>query len=171
MFDTYGPFLLNSHDENEIDDLYKQIQADETGLQFAIGVYIVAACSNSDSPVPWYVGITIREFGERLIEHFKAGKFAELAAKGPLHIHLIALRSKLSGKYVFVENGDATEEQKLIIEQLEQQLIDRCYTLNKDLLNKKRWSPNQVHVPGFIDKGGSERDFPAAQALAKLLKT
>jgi hypothetical protein len=50
-------------------------------------------------------------------------------------------------------------------------LIDRCITLNQDLLNKKRWSRNQIHVPGFLDKGSPERDFPAAQALAKLLKT
>jgi len=167
MFNTYGPFSLTSHDWHDIDELYKQIQADEAGLQFAIGLYIVAAGSSGEHPIPWYVGITTREFGSRLVEHFKKGKFAELAAKGSLDIHLIALRNNDK----FVTRDEATEAQKLIIEQIEQQLIDRCITLNEKLLNKRRWSQNQIRVPGFIDKGGSERDFPAAQALAKLLKT
>jgi hypothetical protein len=168
MFDTYGPFLLSSHDWNDIDELYKQIQADEPGLQFAIGIYIVAADSTSGYPIPWYVGRTTRrEFGIRLVEHFKNGKFAELAAKGSLYIHLIALRN--GNKFAIPQ--EATEAQTIMIEQLEQQLIDRCVGLNQSLLNKKRWSKNQIYVPGFIDKGDSDRDFPAARALAKLLKT
>ena len=167
MFDTYGPFLLASHNGYDIDELYRQIQADETGLQYAIGIYIVAANSNGDDPKPWYVGITTSEFGRRIKQHFERGKFAELAARGPLQIHLIALRNNAN----FVISGEATEAHKLVIEQMEQQLIDRCITLNPELLNKKLWSKNQIHVPGFIDKGNSERDFPAAQALAKLLKT
>ena len=167
MFDTYGPFILTSHDWADINDLYKQIQGDEAGLQDAIGIYLVAAESDCGYPIPWYVGITTREFGRRLVEHFKGEKFAELAAKGRLAIHFIALRINNQ----FVMHDAVTEAQKLIIEQLEQQLIDRCILLNQHLLNKKRWSPKQIHVPGFIDKGSSERDFPSAKALARLLKT
>ena len=167
MFDTYGPFTLASHSWDDIDLLYKQIQGDEQGLQLAIGLYIVAARSDSGTSVPWYVGITTREFGQRLLEHFKGGKFADLATKGELDIYLIALRNGNQ----FVMRDGATEASKLMIEQLEQQLIDHCIRLNEDLLNKKRWSRNQIYVPGFIDKGASDRDFPAAQALATLLKT
>jgi hypothetical protein len=167
MFDTYGPFALASHSWDDIDLLYKEIQGDEPGLQFAVGLYIVSARSDDGSSLPWYVGLTTREFGQRLLEHFKGGKFTDLASKGELEIFLIALRN---GKE-FVKRDEATEAQKLMIEQLEQQLIDHCIRLNENLLNKKLWSRNQIYVPGFIDKGASDRNFPAAQALATLLKT
>jgi len=167
MFDTYGPFELASHDKNGIDGLYKQIQSDEAeNLQFGIGIYIIAAKNDTGEPVPLYVGMTTREFGCRLVEHFEAGKFVELAENGPLQIHLIALAH--DGRIIV--KGEATALQKLVIEQLEQQLIDHCVKLNENLLNKKRWSKNKPHVPGYNDNDGSQRD-EAARALAKLLKT
>ncbi len=169
MFDTYGPFVLEKHNGDSIDDLYKQIQANADGkLQHAVGIYIIAANSNDGVlPLPWYVGMTSREFGRRLFEHFKGKKFVDLSEKGPLYVHLIALVEH--GRVL--HGGEVTERQYLIIEQLEQQLIDQCIRRNKDLLNKKKWSPSQIHVPGFIDKGGAERAFPAAQKLAELLGT
>jgi hypothetical protein len=168
MFDTYGPFKLAKHDKDGIDDLYRQIQTDETvGLQFGIGIYIIATQDDPVGSIPLYVGMTTREFGARLIEHLNAGKFSDLVEDGPLQIHLIALTK--DGR--IHTKDEANEKQKLAIEQLEYQLINHCAKLNKNLLNVKRWSANQVHVPGFIDDGDNQRDFPAARALAKLLKT
>ncbi len=169
MFDTYGPFVLKKHSNDGIDELYREIQADGDGkLQHAVGIYIIAAKPDDGGvPLPWYVGMTSREFGQRLLEHFKGKKFAELSEKGPLYIHFIALVE--NGRVL--HSGEVTERQYLTIEQLEQQLIDQCIRRNKHLLNKKKWSPNQIHVPGFIDKGGAERAFPAAQKLAELLGT
>ena len=166
MFETYGPFSLPLHNWDEIDKLYVQIRAAEEDLQYAIGIYIVAAESDSGGPVPWYVGRTIREFGSRLFEHFASEKFSGLATKGSLRIHLIALKNKGN----FVTRKDATEKQKVIIIQQEQELICHCLALNSDLINKQRISRNQVWVPGFTDSGPAEGRSRAAQALAKLLK-
>ena len=168
MFDTYGPFELKTHDDEEIEALFSKINVINPALNSAVGVYIVATDNGSAGLTPWYVGMTTDEFGGRLFKgHFKRRKFAELAAKAPLRIFLIALRD---GKQ-FVHAGDLSDDQELIIEMIEKQLIDRCYLLNNKLLNKKLWSPTQIHVPGFIDKGGSERNFEAAQQLAKMLGT
>ncbi len=168
MFDTYGPFVLEKYDGISIDDFYRQIQNDEAkNLQSGVGIYIVGAKADGNSLLPWYVGMTSREFGSRLVEHLKGGKFAELAEKGPLYFYLIAISK--DGRVS--RRDEITEQQRLIIEQIEQQLIDHCVRRNEHLLNKKKWSPNQIHVPGFIDKGRVERAFPAAQKLAELLGT
>jgi hypothetical protein len=165
MFDSYGPFSLQTHDRAGIDKLYSDIRADDDkGLENAIGIYIIATNIGNDDWIPSYVGMTTRGSGQRLKEHLTSGKFVELVGDGPLHIHLIAPRDGKS----FVEKSAATEAQKLIIVEIEQQLIDRCHVRNKKLLDKSLWSPNQIHVPGYIDKGGKERDGDAAIALAQL---
>jgi hypothetical protein len=165
MFDTYGPFFLRTHDDAGIHRLYLDIRADrDKGLENAMGIYIIASKAAGGQWIPCYVGMTTRELGQRLKEHLVTRKFID---SGPLEIFLIALRD--GGR--FVELSELTEVQELVIAQLEHQLIDHCVRVHGhgSLINKKMWSPHQIHVPGFIDKGGKEREDPAAQELAKLL--
>jgi hypothetical protein len=170
MFDTWGPFTLKSHDKNGIDDLYLQIRSCGTpNLEEGKGVYIVAVEDSIGQFLPRYVGKTVRQgFGTRLKQHFDHEKFAHLPADGAVSIFLIALAH--SG---IVNIGPVEDEskQEWAITHLELSLISTCSKLNEDLENKHRYSSDSLHVPGYIDEGPRDRDFPAAQALSKLLKT
>jgi hypothetical protein len=86
MFDTYGPFILNSHDKSGIDDLYNQIRDDPTAkeLEQGNGVYIVAVDDSMGNCLPWYVGKTTRQgFGTRLKQHFEQTSLPTFPLKAP----------------------------------------------------------------------------------------
>lgn len=168
MFDTYGPFTLRMHDIGSIDALFQEIATDPTAdIEHGKGVYIVAASNADGVVVPWYVGRTFRQFGSRLKEHFEGYRFVELAGYGEVMFFFLAL----------VRNGvivqrRPNENQKHAIRYLELLLIGTSLKLNPQLLNKQQKRFHQdLHVAGYIDNGPAERDFPAAQALSKLLKT
>ena len=167
MFDTYGPFVLHTHDKKGIDQLYEDIRADPAeNLQYGIGIYIIAKQGANGELSPTYVGRTTVEFGTRLKQHFEAGKFAELCEEGPLTIFLIA--RAINGK--IVTKDEATGKDLLLIEQLEHDLIDHCVTLNEDLLNVHNRKKRKVYVAGYQGDDASKRES-AAQALGKLLNT
>ena len=42
MFDTYGPFVLRSHDKASLDDLFTQVEKANPTLKQAMGVYVVS---------------------------------------------------------------------------------------------------------------------------------
>ncbi len=167
MFDTYGPYTLNSPEWNDVDDFYKELRRDETpNVENGIGIYIVFTENESGEVTPWYVGQTQRKFGSRLFEHFKNRKFVSLFKRGRVRLILIARARE--GKIQQPKAG----ADKRYIDWLEVELIGHCLRLNSKLLNKRSAAFfRDLHVPGYKDKGGSERDFPAAQALSKLLKS
>ena len=170
MFDTYGPFEMDKHDQPSFDVLFQRIQAENPELQHGIGVYIVAAKDASGSLLPWYVGRTWNEFGSRLVQHYRARKFAPLFEHGPVSFFLLP-RATPKGR---IRQG--TEHIKRgglkSINQLEFALIGTCLKLNPALMNKQEATfHDSMHVAGYQDAGPVDRTFPAAQALSKLLKT
>lgn len=171
MFDTYGPFVMKTHDKEGIDDLFVQIRTAESRLQNAIGIYVISAKSSKGVLLPWYVGRTWNEFGNRIVQHYKAKKFAWLIDEfGPITFFLLP-RATPKGRV-----KSATEKVRLnglkSIRELEFMLIGTCLKLNPELLNKQEATFfNSLHVAGYIDNGPSDRNFPAAKALSKLLKT
>ena len=170
MFDTYGPFVLKAHDDDSLDDLFAQIQKAEPRLQYGIGVYIVSAKGETGAMIPWYVGRTWNEFGRRIIRHYKDKKFVKLFAHGPVNLFLLP-RSTRKGK-VKATTEKVRRDGLKSIRQLEFALIGTCLKLNPALLNKQESTfHNSMHVAGYIDKGPKDRNFPAAKALSKLLRT
>ncbi len=170
MFDTYGPFVLKAHDNDSLDELFAQIQDAEPKLQYGIGVYIVSAEDETGAMIPWYVGRTWNEFGSRIMQHYKANKFAPLFAHGAVNLFLLP-RATPKGKV-----KSATDKVRRAglksIRQLEFALIGTCLKLNPSLLNKQEATfHSSMHVAGYIDNGAEDRNFPAAKALSKLLQT
>jgi hypothetical protein len=170
MFDTYGPFTLTAHDGEALDDLFVQIRSKNKDLQYAIGVYVIAVASPAKHLVPCYVGQTWKEFGSRILQHYKSRKFLQLIKRsGPLYVFLIP---RATSKRKVRKSTPAIRKSRGLksIDWLELQLIDRCLKLNPQLMNV---SENRFHkslyVPGFRDEGDVSRE-PAAKALRKLLK-
>ncbi len=89
MFDTYGPFVLERHEDDALEEMFSHIQADRSDLQYGIGVYIVAAPDKTGAMIPWYVGRTWNEFGSRIIQHYKAKRFVHLFEYGPINFFLL----------------------------------------------------------------------------------
>ena len=168
MFDTYGPFTLEKHHKDGIDRLYKEgFRGDETkNIENAIGVYIVASQDPDGKLIPQYVGRTEYEFGTRLKQHFDKGKFINLVDKGPIKIFLIA--RAIDGR--IVTKDEATENDVVLIQQLEHDLIGHCVKLNGDLLNIQNRKKREVYVAGYRGDDASKRER-AAQELGKLLNT
>ena len=170
MFDTYGPFVLKAHDGDSLDELFLQIKAADPKLQYGIGVYIISAPDEKGVMIPWYVGRTWNEFGSRLVQHFKAEKFIGLFGHGPINLFLLP-RATPKGK-VKAATEKIRQGGLRSIRQLEFALIGTCLKLNPRLLNKQDATfHSSMHVAGYLDNGPEDRDFPAAQALSKLLKT
>jgi len=171
VFDTYGPFTMPTHDVRGIEHLFdEQIKKDPTpDVHRGVGVYIVATENSEGVLIPRYVGRTNKEFGLRIMQHFKAAKFQKLAENGPLMFFFLA-RAKDGRILKHGEAGGA--ENTKAINHLELLLIGTCLKLNRDLLNRQQTRFHQnFHVAGYLDNGPSERDFPAAHALSRLLKT
>jgi len=171
MFNAYGPFVLEKegHHKDGIDRLYEQFRkVDVTpSIQYGIGVYIVASKNGANEElVPQYVGRTENEFGTRFKQHFDKGKFLDLAQNGELTIFLLARANKGH----IVTKDEATEQDILLIQQLEHDLIDHCVTLNADLLNIHNRKKREVYVAGYRGDNPAKRE-PAAEALGKLLHT
>lgn len=170
MFDTYGPFPMERHDQHAFDELFKLIKAQREDLQYGIGVYIVAAKDSKGSLLPYYVGRTENEFGSRLVQHFRAQKFVPLFENGPISIFLLP-RATPRGR-IRKANEQIKHDGLKSIRQLEFTLIGACLKLNRALMNKQEARfHDSMHVAGFIDAGPTDRDFPAAQALSELLHT
>ena len=170
MFETFGPFHLETHDPKGIDDLFSEMEKANKKLEDAIGVYIFIGLSPDGKPLPLYVGQTYRSFGKRLIEHFESHKFSKHVERvGPISLFLIARmtakqRFRLSTAKIRADHGLKS------IDWLEVQLIDHCLKLNPSLLNvSEKAFQNSLRVPGFRDNGAAERK-PAAKALSKVLK-
>lgn len=169
MFDTYGPFVWEQHDADGFDDLFAQIHDANKRLANAVGVYLFVARTEDGQQMPVYVGQTYKGFWERLDQHFKANKFAQLLDKsGTLELFLLP-RSSPGGR-VRWSTAKMRESRGLkSIDWLELQLIDHCLHLNPSLLNISEASFHKsLHVPGFRDKGTTRE--PAAKALGKILK-
>ncbi len=149
MFDTYGPFTLTTHDDAGIEHLFdEQIKKDETrDIELGFGVYVIAAKDSDGGLVPWYVGRTHREFGKRILQHFKSGRFRELAQRGPLNFFLLA---RARDGVVFKSSEARSEGSTRAVNYFEVMLIGTCIRLNAELLNKreKRFHLN-LHVPGY----------------------
>jgi hypothetical protein len=168
MFDTYGPFLLKTHDSDALDELFRQIRRSNEELQYGIGVYLVFALDSSGEMKPWYVGRTWREFGWRILDHYKTGRFEHLADRGPITFFLLP-RITRQGK-IIRKSGEISQSMAKSIRYLELILIGTCLNLNPDILNiQEAGFHNSLNVPGYIDGGATERE-PAARTLSKLLK-
>ena len=167
MFDTYGPFVLQSHDKASLDDLFTQIKKANPTLKQAMGVYLVFGFDGTGSTIPWYVGRT-REFEARIRRHFQKEKFSSLLAYGPIRFFLLP---RATGRGKLLTATEKTPGNAKEIRQLEFFLIGTCLKLNPALLNKQETEFfKRLHVAGYIDKGPEDRYFPAAKQLSKLLK-
>jgi hypothetical protein len=170
-FSTYGPFELREMSPAGIDKLFESIKKTDKNLQYAIGVYIVAAKDNDGELIPWYVGKTDNEFGKRLIQHFDGARFYKLAAeRGPLSFFLIA-RVTPSGRLKKVTARMRETPGLKSIDRLEFALIGSCSSRNSELLNKREKSFHTImHVPGYWNSSVEHYD-DAARELAGMLKT
>ena len=171
-FRTYGPFELQAIAAGEIDKLFLEIKKVDEGLQYAIGVYIVAAKGSDGCLTPVYVGQTENEFGRRFRDELDAEKFDKsVPQNGSLKLFLIALITT-SGKLQKVEN----ELDSSSIDRLELALIGSCLSKNPSLQNKQlrniqeRTINASMHVPGYLNSSVEDEDYDeAARELAEML--
>ena len=168
-FTTYGPFQLKEMSKTGIDELYQDIKTINADLQFAVGVYVVAAKDAKGRLVPWYVGKTGKEFGARLRQHFDAEKFHALSSKsGSLFVFLLAHVTN-SGKIKKVTDSAKRGLNLTAIDHLEFTLIGSCLLKNPDILNKSGKSFHaSIYVPGYLNSPPDKRD-EAAQSFASML--
>lgn len=137
-FSTYGPFVLEELASPGPEKLFDAIQAarPDLQLQYGIGVYIFASRNAVGHLIPWYVGKTKNEFGKRLIQHIRSGKFEELISEvGQLSLFLIAHVTN-SGKIRKATQRTKDSAGIKAINQLEFALIGSCLSMNPNLLNK-----------------------------------
>ena len=115
MFDTYGPFVLHSHDKASLDDLYTRVEKANPRLKQAMGVYVVSGFDGTGSTIPWYVGRT-RRFEARIKRHYQKERFSSLLAYGPIKFFLLP---RATGRGKLIAATEKTSGDSKAIRQLE----------------------------------------------------
>jgi hypothetical protein len=176
-FSTFGPFPMSEWSQeglktfwDKTDTVQKRLDY-PTGLNKAIGVYIVALEGVGGALIPWYVGKTDNGFGIRFKQHLRGARFASLFSKNSpaVKVFLIA-RVTSSAKLKRVTRKMREGKGMKSIDRLEFALIGSCLARNPDLVNKREKKfHGGLHVPGYWNSNPKNYDL-AARKLAKMLK-
>ena len=147
------------------------------GLRYGYGLYVMAA-KTGNKFIPWYVGKTDRTFGSRLNGHRSLFEVSERTEGRPVHLSLMARitpkNSKIVRSKVFrIENGEdykVRRKKNKLIDRLEYALIEKCVSVNPDLLNVQlRKLQEGVSIPGFIGQVEPEDSDKSSKMLHRML--
>ena len=174
-FSTFGPFPFGEFSKDGLKKFWLQVNQElerlgySTGIEKAIGVYIVTSIRKNGALLPCYVGKTDNSFGIRFSQHRK--RFASLfpESSGKVGVFLIA-RVTGTGKYKKVTDKMRESKGLKSIDRLEFALIGECLKRNQNLINlRERTFHKSLHVPGFANSARKKWD-DAARQLAGMLR-
>jgi len=150
-----------TYDDLDMPSFFDEVESRKEGLSLGQGCYIFGY-SHSGGMKPFYVGQTLRDFKQEILDSHKQGKIRDFLQEehGKPVICLICLVSSATGKPIPGKKSGTSDARKKLIDKVEDLLIGRALERNEHLRNDRGISFwRDVVIPGVLnDKGYCSKD-------------